>query len=310
MFDVGTPLGILPSPSSLAGLPIVTTVATSPPSLDIGTSSEVLTTVLAGTAHSGSGALTWPSSSAGGSGGSAGLLNLLPLSLAHVLPPTGGVYVGEGLLPIPPKLAAKILKWEFVEMAEMLPEYWPGAKPDEDIAKRAPARRPCQVTDIFTWIQCYASYISVLAGRFTESVPELMAYMYLVTITRVSQDFTGLAWVRYDASFRRQAAITGNRKWSQINPSLYLICFTGCALAVTRCDLCLSSSDSAFDGTTHLAAGDVRVDSTADPHYLEVHIKASKTDPFRQGVFVYHGHTSTRLCPVTAILAYMVLRGT
>ena len=30
---------------------------------------------------------------------------------------------------------------------------------------------------------------------------------YIITITRVSQDFTGMAWVRYDAAFRRQAAI-------------------------------------------------------------------------------------------------------
>ena len=65
---------------------------------------------------------------------------------------------------------------------------------------------------------------------------------YLVTITRVSQDFSSLARVRYDAAFRHQAAITGNRKWSQINPSLYSICFTGCAQALTCCELCLSST--------------------------------------------------------------------
>ena len=61
----------------------------------------------------------------------------------------GGVYVGEGLPPIPPILAPKILKWEFVEMAEMLPEYWPGTKSKEDDSKRAPTRRPRRVTKIF-----------------------------------------------------------------------------------------------------------------------------------------------------------------
>ena len=58
---------------------------------------------------------------------------------------------------------------------------------------------------------------------------------YMVTITRVSRDFAGLAWVRYDALFRRQAATTGNKKWSQINPSLYFICFTGCAQVQSLC---------------------------------------------------------------------------
>ena len=68
--------------------------------------------------------------------------------------------------------------------------------------------------------------------------------VYKVMITRVSRDFAGLAWVRHGASFRRQAAITGNKKWSQINPSLYSICFTGCAQVQSRCELCMSMAHS------------------------------------------------------------------
>ena len=33
---------------------------------------------------------------------------------------------------MPPKLAAKILRWEYIEMAEMLPEFWSGPKSDAD----------------------------------------------------------------------------------------------------------------------------------------------------------------------------------
>ena len=65
---------------------------------------------------------------------------------------------------------------------------------------------------------------------------------YLITITRVSQDFTGVAWVRYDTAFRRKAANMGNRKWSQINPSLYSICFMGRAQEAKRYELCLSTA--------------------------------------------------------------------
>ena len=32
-----------------------------------------------------------------------------------------GVYVGEGLPPIPMKLAQRIWRWEYIDMAEMLP---------------------------------------------------------------------------------------------------------------------------------------------------------------------------------------------
>ena len=51
------------------------------------------------------------------------------------------------------------------------------------------------------------------------------------------------------------------------------------------------------------------MDNTADPQYLEVHIKASKTDPFHHGVSIYLGRSQADLCPVSAVLAYMVLRG-
>ena len=33
-----------------------------------------------------------------------------------------GVYVGEDLPPIPMKLAQRIWQWEYIDMAEMLPE--------------------------------------------------------------------------------------------------------------------------------------------------------------------------------------------
>ena len=51
------------------------------------------------------------------------------------------------------------------------------------------------------------------------------------------------------------------------------------------------------------------VDNTEKPQYITVRIKASKTDPFRKGTTVYLGITGTDLCPVAAILDYMVRRG-
>ena len=64
---------------------------------------------------------------------------------------------------------------------------------------------------------------------------------YMIRILRASREYEGSAWASYDAAFRRQAAATGNKRWSKINPSLYSICFTGKAKKVGRCDLCLSA---------------------------------------------------------------------
>ena len=65
--------------------------------------------------------------------------------------------------------------------------------------------------------QFHASVV-VRRAAASELLLELMAYQ--VTIVRVSQEFSGLAWVRYDQAYRRQAALTGHFKWSVINATL------------------------------------------------------------------------------------------
>ena len=68
-------------------------------------------------------------------------------------------------------------------------------------------------------------------------------------------------------------------------------------------------SQSSYDPSYHLSYGDVLVDNTETPAFLEVRIKASKTDLFRKGVSVFLGVTSRDLYPAAANLEYMVHRG-
>ena len=68
-------------------------------------------------------------------------------------------------------------------------------------------------------------------------------------------------------------------------------------------------SDSGFDPTVHLCFEDISVDSCVAPASIQVFLKASKTDPFRKGVSLVIGKGSPELCPVAAVLDYMVRRG-
>ena len=68
-------------------------------------------------------------------------------------------------------------------------------------------------------------------------------------------------------------------------------------------------AESAYDPGEHLNFSDVAVDSISNPSMLKVKIKASKTDPFRQGVDIFIGKTDNKLCPVAAMLAYLAKRG-
>lgn len=82
-----------------------------------------------------------------------------------------------------------------------------------------------------------------------------------------------------------------------------------CFFGFLRSGEVVVSADSQYNPAYHLSNGDVRVNDTVAPEFLEVHIKASKTDPFCQGVRVYLGKSGADICPVAAILAYMVRRG-
>ena len=68
-------------------------------------------------------------------------------------------------------------------------------------------------------------------------------------------------------------------------------------------------SDTEFDPGVHLCVGDIAIDDPAQPSILRVTIKQSKTDPFRKGVNLFVGRTSSSLCPVAAVLDYLSVRG-
>ena len=66
-------------------------------------------------------------------------------------------------------------------------------------------------------------------------------------------------------------------------------------------------SQGQYNAEVHLSIDYVKLDSRIKPSCLTVQIKASKTDVFLKGSTVYLGMTGTELCPVAAIVNYMVL---
>ena len=64
-----------------------------------------------------------------------------------------------------------------------------------------------------------------------------------------------------------------------------------------------------FDPEQHLTVKDVAVNNRENPEAISVRIKQSKTDPFRLGVTIHVGKTGSKLCPVAAVLSYLVVRG-
>jgi hypothetical protein len=84
--------------------------------------------------------------------------------------------MGEGAPPVPIKLAARIRQGEYIDMEELLPEFWAGAPQEED-GEAKKARRSQKVTDIFTWVQWFRAHMVVRAAQRPKAQPELIAYM-------------------------------------------------------------------------------------------------------------------------------------
>ena len=57
-----------------------------------------------------------------------------------------------------------------------------------------------------------------------------------------------------------------------------------------------------------LSPADISVDSHSSPSVVSVLLKRCKNDSFAAGTTVYLGRTGDILCPVAAILAYIVIR--
>ena len=82
------------------------------------------------------------------------------------------------------------------------------------------------------------------------------------------------------------------------------LCFFRC----TRVGEITAPQRGNFDPGAHLTFQDIVVDNADKPQKISVSIKASKTDPFRVGVDIHVGWTGKKLCPVAAIVAYLVAR--
>ena len=71
----------------------------------------------------------------------------------------------------------------------------------------------------------------------------------------------------------------------------------------------LLDSPTHFMPATKLAWGDVFVDSYTNPKIIQLHLKVSKCDQMGAGSNIIVGRVDSPLCPVTAILKYIEIRG-
>ena len=98
-------------------------------------------------------------------------------------------------------------------------------------------------------------------------------------------------------------------------PQSYTIIMTWAACCLTffgflRVSEFTIPSQKQYDQSCHLSLGDISLDNRDTLRLLRIHLKQSKTDPFRRGVEIYLGVTDDSTCSLKGILPYLALRGT
>ena len=95
---------------------------------------------------------------------------------------------------IPIKLVKEILALEYIDIAELQSEHWD----DYDETETTRSSQWTPVSNIPTWLDCYAPLVSVLCSAHSEKFGQ--------SIINAHRRYTGDVWVIYDSSYHCQAA--------------------------------------------------------------------------------------------------------
>ena len=138
--------------------------------------------------------------------------------------------LSEGLPPVPQKLVARILRGEYIDMADLLRDNLEAQRRSasqssgsSSMGVAPPARSRREIPDILSWVQCFGTYIAIVTSQNPERMRQLLAYQTL--IVREARRCGGKGWLAYDSYFRQQAMGNSAADWSRINQSLYAVTF-------------------------------------------------------------------------------------
>lgn len=112
---------------------------------------------------------------------------------------------------------------------------------------------------------------------------QLLMSTWLKSVQRVELPITPPILCRMKIVWERMPC----RKDASMLWAASCLCFFG----FLRMGEAVVPSDTEFNPMVHLTYQDVQAESTSQPKWIRVRIKASKTDPFRVGVTIYVGAT-------------------
>ena len=109
-------------------------------------------------------------------------------------------FLSQAFWPVPENLVKRIQALHFIDMAYLLPDnLYLKRREDNSTDKEASnigKRRPREVSQLLNWVQCYITYVAIVAARHADRMKDLLAYMRL--IVREAQRRKSDGWRQYD----------------------------------------------------------------------------------------------------------------
>ena len=126
---------------------------------------------------------------------------------------------------MPAKMVKRILKGEFIDMAEFLKDNAEAERRRATVGESGQAVRGSrrEIPDFESWLQCFSAYAAVICSRYPDKARELWAYQsFMIAEHRKCK---GRGWLIYDSAFRQQITSLERVDFSKVNQSLYSTTF-------------------------------------------------------------------------------------
>ena len=134
--------------------------------------------------------------------------------------------LGDTLPVVPARLVRRILRGDYVDMSDLMPESMDvemrRAAGEEEPKASAKASRKV-VPDIVTWAQCFSFFAAVVSSEYPEKAKDLWAYQAMMVTA--AKRFGGDGWRTYDSSFRQRLPSLEVAEFGKLDHAIYTTTF-------------------------------------------------------------------------------------
>ena len=212
----------------------------------------------------------------------------------------GPFILGESLPVVPEKLVKKILKGDFIDMADLLKDNLEAERrrysQEQGVGQPSYGQPPYykrEVPDMLSWLTCFSLYAAVITSKYPQKAKELWAYQAMMVSEQ--RRCGGRGWLLYDSAFRQQISSLEATDFSKINQSLYSTTFLAYGGRSSFCSYCLAADHAQEDCALHPQRGVpvVRFKEAGTPRLGDIRRKR----PRRGACFAWNeGKCSAQYC--------------